>query len=105
VSETPQSVVIALEGDLDIASRGHVRALLEAVSTRPVAIVDLTNVDFIGSTGVTELLYAFQKRRERGLEAMRLVVAPGATVNRVIEIAGLDKVFGIYHTIADAQDA
>lgn len=96
------SPVIELSGDLDIAARGQVRALLDQIATTPVAIIDLTQVGFIGSTGVTELLYAFRKRHEQGLEAMRLVVVPGSTVNRVLEVAGLAKVFPIYRTVEEA---
>ena len=96
------SPVIELSGDLDIASRGEVRGLLDQIVMTPVAIVDLRQVGFIGSTGVTELLYAFRKRHEQGLEAMRLVVVPGSTVSRVLEVAGLTKVFAIYRTVEEA---
>lgn len=96
------SPVIELSGDLDTAARAAVRALLDQIATTPVAIIDLTRVGFIGSSGVTELLYAFRKRHEQSLEAMRLVVVPGSTVSRVLEVAGLTKVFPIYRTVDEA---
>ena len=60
------------------------------------AIIDLALVNYIDSTGVTELLLAHKERRDSGGEPIRLVVPKGSHVARLIELTGLDKVFPVF---------
>jgi anti-sigma B factor antagonist len=93
----------ALSGDVDVETRTRTRALLNGLLAAERAILDLTQVDYIDSSGITELMLADNRRREAGVDPMRLVVARGTSVARVIELTGLGEFFAIFDSLESAQ--
>lgn len=85
--------VLALHGELDLASAGGVEAELrcaEAATSRPAAIViDLRGLTFIDSTGLRLLIEA-GNRADLASYRLRLL-RPRAHVFRACEIAGVDR--------------
>lgn len=63
-------------------------------------IVDLSNVEFLDSTGLGALIGAQRRATEQGGE-LRLVVKEGQIV-RLLRITGLLKIFAVYPTLGDA---
>lgn len=100
----PDVVTIALRGDLSVQTLAELRAALETAESCDVVILDLTGVDYVDSTTLT----AFVKLRSRMLQGGRLgnvrIAAPTTSVRRIFEICHLDKLFGIYESLADAQN-
>ncbi len=94
--------VFELSGSLDIATSPTVRASLLEASARGDhrLIVDLTNVEFLDSTGLGALIGAQRRAREFGGE-LRLVVKEGQIV-RLLRITGLLKIFAVFPTLDDA---
>jgi anti-sigma B factor antagonist len=94
--------VFELSGSLDIATSPTVRASLLEASARGDhrLIVDLTNVDFLDSTGLGALIGAQRRAKEFDGE-VRLVVKEGQIV-RLLRITGLLKIFAVYNTLNDA---
>jgi len=94
--------VFELTGSLDIATSPTVRAALTAASERGShrLIVDLTQVDFLDSTGLGALIGA-QKRAKEFAGEVRLVAKEGQIL-RLLRITGLLKVFAVYPTLEDA---
>ena len=94
--------VFELSGSLDIATSPTVRASLMDASARGDhrLIVDLTNVDFLDSTGLGALIGAQRRAKEFDGE-VRLVVKEGQIV-RLLRITGLLKIFAVYSTLNDA---
>ena len=94
--------VFELSGSLDIATSPTVRASLLEASERGDhrLIVDLTDVDFLDSTGLGALIGAQRRAKEFDGE-VRLVVKEGQIV-RLLRITGLLKIFGVYPTLDDA---
>jgi anti-sigma B factor antagonist len=94
--------VFELSGSLDIATSPTVRASLLEASARGDhrLIVDLTNVDFLDSTGLGALIGAQRRAKEFDGE-VRLVVKEGQIV-RLLRITGLLKIFAVYSTLNDA---
>jgi anti-sigma B factor antagonist len=94
--------VFELSGSLDIATSPTVRASLLEASARGDhrLIVDLTNVDFLDSTGLGALIGAQRRAKEFNGE-VRLVVKEGQIV-RLLRITGLLKIFAVYNTLNDA---
>ena len=87
-------VSIALIGELDMADapelRGKLRATVEDPS-RPVFIVDLTDLEFIDSSGIAALLEAANALKER--DGSELIVAgSGRQVERLFAITQIDRV-------------
>jgi anti-sigma B factor antagonist len=94
--------VFEISGSLDIATSPTVRAALTEASERGDhrLIVDLTNVEFLDSTGLGALIGAQRRAKEYAGE-VRLVVKEGQIL-RLLRITGLLKVFAVFATLAGA---
>jgi anti-sigma B factor antagonist len=94
--------VFELVGSLDIATSPTVRAALTSASERGNhrLIVDLTQVDFLDSTGLGALIGG-QRRAKEFHGEVRLVAKEGQIL-RLLRITGLLKVFAVYATLDDA---
>lgn len=99
--------VLALEGELDVASASDVEAALVAIeaAARPVesVIVDLRGLTFIDSTGLRLLIEA-SDRAETATYRLRLL-QPKDSVFRVCVIAGIDTLLPFEHVTRDDADA
>ena len=96
-----RTVVVAVSGDLDIATVPELaEAIRAAVRKAPAAlIVDLSQVDFLASAGMS-LLIAVQK--DIGPSARFGVVADGPSTSRPLKMIGIDSVIDVYRSLEDA---
>ena len=96
--------VIALSGELDIASVRDVEAELasvEAAARLARLVIDLRDVTFIDSSGLRLVLEA---SRRADTTAYRLaLVRPGPRVFRAFEISGIDTLLPFGPADAEAQ--
>jgi anti-anti-sigma factor len=95
--------VLSLEGEVDVATVPALRAALKEAreSGERDIWIDLTNVGFLDSSGVSALVEAdraFSREHRRFA-----VICPPGPVRRVLELTGLDKELALFHTRADAQ--
>jgi anti-sigma B factor antagonist len=103
VREERGTLVVAFEGDVDLEySPTARRVLLESVEQRRNVLVDLSRVSYIDSSGVANLVEAFQLSRQKGTGFA--LVSVNAAALRVLELARLDKVFTIYASLEDGLD-
>jgi anti-sigma B factor antagonist len=88
--------VIAVRGELDLSTAPALEpALEEALSSSEAVIVDLTECEFIDSTGIALVVRAWQ--RIEGDGGRKLVVcSSNAQVGRVLEISGLGQSIPIH---------
>lgn len=95
-------LVYKLRGSLDLSTSPSVRAaLMEAAGegTHDI-IVDLTNLEFIDSTGLGALIGAHRRALEHQGK-VRLAVGDGP-IGRLLNITGLIRIFPVYRTLEDA---
>ncbi|MEU5690787.1 STAS domain-containing protein [Actinosynnema sp. NPDC020468] len=105
VEDRDGTAVVSLDGEVDIAGDGAIRAVLDAQFDRlPAALVlDLTRVRFFGSTGVDVVVVT---RRRAARAGMRFAIAAaGRRVLRVLEITGVDAELIIRATAGEAVAA
>lgn len=95
VTVTPEEAIVSVGGEVDAATSPQLAAELQrATAAGPRRVtVDLSAVSFIDSTGLGALVAALRHQREAGGDMW--LRAPGASVRRVLEIAGLNQVFTI----------
>jgi anti-sigma B factor antagonist len=89
-------------GEVDIYTAPALRERLVALLADGQAriVVDLTRVDFMDSTGLGVLVGALKRAKERD---GRLVLAGAhGTVQRVLGVTGLDRVFEMRATVEEA---
>lgn len=84
-----QAQILAVSGELDLAAAASLEEELDRVleAGSPVIVVDLKELDFIDSTGLSVLVRAHQRAQESGLELG--LVNPGAQVERLLSLTGL----------------
>lgn len=104
LDQVPEGVVLAVAGALDLSLAPKVQRTVErAVRLRPaLLVIDLTEVTFLASAGMAELVRA--NRQLRGEVPVR-VVATGRLVLRPLELTRLTDELTIHPTLADALAA
>ncbi|HEU4976518.1 MAG TPA: STAS domain-containing protein [Baekduia sp.] len=96
IREDGGDVLIALRGELDVASAPQLEAaLLPPVEAGRRAVLDLGQLEFMDSTGVRVLVTAHHAAEEHGGRLTLLRTPEGSPVHRVLEISGLDAVLEI----------
>ncbi|GAB3962781.1 STAS domain-containing protein [Actinoallomurus acanthiterrae] len=101
--QLPGHTVIAIRGDLDIATTAAVRDRVLAVvkdTTTPL-IIDLSEVSFCDASGLAMLVGTKRRAESRGVTVV--LVAPCPIVGKLLHITGLDRAFAIHPTLASAQ--
>jgi anti-anti-sigma factor len=83
--------VLAVGGEVDLATVGRFRAALLEAQGSPRVLVDLSDVTFLDSSGVNALLAAYHRVPAGG--ELR-VVGLRPNVRKVFEITGLLALFG-----------
>jgi anti-sigma B factor antagonist len=102
-SRTGPRVVLAVKGEVDIASCGGLRAALEGAADSGAAEIwlDLTHVEFMDSTGLTVLIDAHRQLGDRTFA----VICPDGPVRRAIAVSGVDRVIAIHPSRSAARTA
>lgn len=102
-----KAVVLAVDGEIDLATGSRLRAaladLLERAEPVPV-IVDLTDVRFLGSTGIAVLADAHWQAGQLGIP-LTIVATPNGPVERTLRAAGLHHYLGLHHDLDAALHA
>ena len=92
VTELDDTVIVALEGEIDLECSPAMRkVLLDNLCRGRLMIVDMSGVSLIDSSGVAGLLEAFQEAKKKGRKfGLAAVTEP---VMKVFRLARLEKVF------------
>lgn len=96
--------VLAVSGTLDVLSAPELEARIKATAaTSPAAVViDLSDVDFLGSSGMGVLVTAHSDLTP----AVRLaLVADGPATSRPLRLIGIADIIDIFPTLDDALTA
>jgi anti-sigma B factor antagonist len=85
--------VVAVEGELDMATRAALQRELDALvdGTGRRLLVDLSRLEFIDSAGITTLYQA-----GASFAHLAVVVAAGSQVARILELCGMDELLPLF---------
>ncbi|MFB8278036.1 STAS domain-containing protein [Nocardia colli] len=91
--------ILSLTGEIDMASAPQFQAAVDdALRDQPsTLVIDLSQVEFFGSAGLSVLLVAAES-----LPSGRLRVVASPPVRRPIEVTGLDKLLSLHNTVDEA---
>ena len=95
-------VIVAITGEIDFHSSTQLRDdIADAVDLDDDArlLLDPSGVTFIDSTALSVMVSAHKRLRRHG---HALAVVAGASVQRILAITGLDRVFDVHDTRTDA---
>jgi anti-sigma B factor antagonist len=95
------AVLLSVRGDVDALTAPRLtEAILGTLAEPPSpVIVDLSEVDFLASAGMTALVTANERI------AQLLVVADGPGTSRPLTLLGLDGMLALYPTLGEAVGA
>jgi anti-anti-sigma factor len=99
VSTNGDRATVALRGELDLSGVDRAREAIEQAETGecPLLVLDLSELDFIDSTGLEVLLRAAQRAHESG---RRLIVQrPSRYVRRLLEMTAIDQSLDIVEDV------
>jgi anti-sigma B factor antagonist len=87
--------VVALTGELDLATAPELRERLGLLSEKGEnqVTLDLTDLDFVDSTGLSVFVMAFNRTQAGG--GSMIIRNPSLPVMRIFEITGLTSIFTI----------
>jgi anti-sigma B factor antagonist len=96
--------VIALTGEVDLYTAPELKTqMLELIGNGATeVVVDFTNTTFIDSTTLGVLVSGVKRLREKG--GTLSIVCSDRNITKIFEITGLDRVFTIYPTRAEALE-
>jgi anti-sigma B factor antagonist len=96
-------LVLALSGEIDLTNADRLRKIFDwaVQNTRAVLVIDLSDVTFIGSSGLSLLLETHHQAKARVVR----IVAPYPANRRAIEITGLDDILWMFTDLTTALEA
>jgi anti-anti-sigma factor len=95
---------IAVRGELDLSTASDLERPLEGVleSGEGPVLVDLSECEFIDSTGIALIVRAMQRLQDDGARRTLVVCSYNDQVRRVLEITGLDVSIPVHRTRDEA---
>jgi anti-sigma B factor antagonist len=101
--QLPAAVVVAAIGEIDLATADAlVVAVRAAFALHPgTVVIDLTDVQFLASAGLSVLIEAERYANETG-QLLHVVVGEHRSVARSLATSGLDDHLTLFHQLDDA---
>jgi anti-anti-sigma factor len=102
VSDDGRRAVLAVRGEVDLATVDRLRDAIECATESSAAEVwvDLSDVDFMDSTGLNALVVG-----HRALPGRFVVICPDGPPRRALEISGLHEILRMYRAAEDVDGA
>lgn len=101
---THTAVVLAAAGEVDLATGPRLRAALAELLEKPDAvpvIADLTDVTFLGSTGIAVLVDAHWQAAQLDIP-LKIIVSADGLVLRTLRTSGVDHLLSVHHDLDTA---
>lgn len=94
--------VVAPEGRVDLSAAGSIEESLNGLLSegRAHIVVDFSGVSYMASAGLRVLILALRRARNLGGD-MRLAAA-SSNVQQVLKMSGMETLFGVHETVAEA---
>jgi anti-sigma B factor antagonist len=104
VSQAGPYTVIAFSGDVDLQYSPQAREqILKYLNDGASVLVDLSQVNYIDSSGVASLVEGYQVAKSKKVEFG--LVGVSSTALQVLQLARLDRVFPIHKSVEDALNS
>jgi anti-sigma B factor antagonist len=105
VRTEPAATVVALSGEIDLASFPVLEQAIDDVrdSAPELVVLDLGELEFMDIAGLRAVLRSDERLRERGKRLA--VTSPGYGVRRLLELTQQDEVLDVFASTAEALES
>ncbi len=93
-----QTVVVSFSGGYDVAGKERLRTELDRLVSVPRLVLDLSDVTYMDSTAVTELIRMHRRRSENRFPRETIVLKSG-NIEKLFDLLQLRKVFEIVASV------
>ena len=95
-------VVMGVAGEVDTLTSPELKRAIQSLTGHNglKLILDLTDVTFFDSSGLSAVVAALKMLRQE--EGQLRLVTDSRRISKVFEIAGLDRIIGVYPSVGDA---
>jgi anti-sigma B factor antagonist len=94
VEQAPGAAIVAVSGELDLVTAPQLAAVLDTARHDGAVVVDLCEVPFCDSSGLTTLFHA-RDALERDGRRFAVACVPESAVRRVLTVSGADQMLGV----------
>lgn len=95
--------VVVFAGEYDVANKQGIRRTLQRLETSDDLVLDLTEVTFVDSTFITELILLEKARQAKNFPRVTIVTPDGSIVRRVFDVVGIASMFTLVDSYSDAR--
>lgn len=96
--------VIAISGRIDAISANDLEVYLNnAIRNNSRIVFDLSDTEYISSSGLRVFLAALKTMKTRETEMKMASLQP--VIRNILDISGLSNIFSIYHNLKEAMDS
>jgi anti-sigma B factor antagonist len=104
IREQPGTIIVDVTGDVDMnASPGLRRTLLESVRKTPRLVVNLSEVQYVDSSGIASLVEVLKEARDKKKRLILFGLNPA--VREALQLTRLTKIFEILGSEEEALRA
>lgn len=96
-----EPVVVVFAGEYNLGSKGKLHRELSRLATKPRLVLDFSEVSYMDSTCIAELMRMEHRRSTAGFDAAH-VVMQAPVLMRIFTVLTLDRVFRVVPTLDDA---
>jgi anti-anti-sigma factor len=96
-------IVVVFAGEYDVACKVQFREELSRLKTQGDVVLDFSDVTYIDSTIIAELLLLAKDRIYSGLQPQTIVLSNNSGVKRIFELVRLGKVITIVDSLERAN--
>ncbi|MBV8153626.1 MAG: STAS domain-containing protein [Candidatus Eremiobacteraeota bacterium] len=97
-------VVVVFAGEYNVNSKARLHRELGRLSTKPQLVLDFSEVTYVDSTCVAELMRMEQRRMVAGF-GNTIIVTQTAVLLRIFNVLALDRIFRVVPSMNDVAGA
>lgn len=92
--------VVVFAGEYDLANKDGIRRMLRRLESSNDLVLDLTEVTFVDSTFISELIRLEKVRGAKNFDRATVVAPAKSVAGRLLDVVGLTSVFSVVETCA-----
>lgn len=96
--------IVVFAGEYDLVTKSKLHEELCRLHATPDVVLDMSEVTFIDSTVIAELVLLVKARRGKDLPRVTVVTRPNSNVRKLLGVTGIVALFNVVDTYCKADD-